>query len=86
VYEQGVHLASALVISSWQNCQAEVATYLVEHRPHLIALLTAMRGSQDRRTILLATETVQLLAALSSTLWNNHDVLNDYAVGFVIGN
>jgi hypothetical protein len=80
VYKQGVHLANALVLSGWQHCQAEVASYLIEHRPHLIVLLTALKGSQDRRTLLLATETVRLLGALSSTLWNNHNVLHDYAV------
>jgi hypothetical protein len=39
-----------------------------------------LKVSQDRRTLLLATETVRLLGALSSNLWNNHNVLHDYAV------
>ncbi|XP_059473322.1 uncharacterized protein LOC132195387 [Neocloeon triangulifer] len=83
VYEQGVHLASALVKTNQQLFQTELATFLVEHRAHLISMMIALRAMQDRKTLLIASETIYLLAALSGQLWRNQSALQDYTTGVI---
>ncbi|XP_065332424.1 nucleoporin NUP188-like isoform X1 [Cloeon dipterum] len=81
VYEQGVYLASAMVDTNQQSCRAEVATFLVDHRAHLISRLVSMRSSQDRKTLMIISQIVHLLASLSAQLCRHQHALQTYVMG-----